>query len=214
VLLGVEPTFRLVGVLVILFVLALPVLLVLILLRDEDKTAMDYVRDVLANPRRVLQDSLADGEKVLSWSRPAITAYLWNERRVALQTFVTLLAFVYFTFLHQSPLPLGKIAFLVFDGHILYLAYRRLEDWYTLYVFTDRRVMRLSGVFNRDSASIDWPRIQDFAWQQAFLGRLLGYATLRVDSASEKASLKELKDIPGRFRINNLMVENLKRHER
>ena len=200
-------------VLIIVFIATLPVVLVNILLRDEDKRPMQYVREVLATPSRVLQESLGEDEKVLKWSRPAITAYLWRERRLSLQTFIAGLVWALFFVNLGLFHVVSLILFMLFDGLILYLMYRRLEDLYTLYVFTDRRVMRLSGVFNRDQASIDWPRIVDFSWQQAFLGRLLGYATLRVDSASEKASFKEMRDIPGRFRINQLMVEQLAKHE-
>jgi Bacterial PH domain len=170
-----------------LFVLVVAILLASILLRDEDKGLKDFVGDIFRSPYRELKDNLGGHETVLLYKRPAITAFLWRERRLAAQTFFFALLWLLFAKVLGLGHSFALGLFLVFDGHILYVFYRRLEDIYTLYVFTNQRVMRLSGVFNRDQASIDWHQIVDTSWQQSFLGRLLGYATLRVDSASEKA---------------------------
>ncbi len=191
---------------------ALLVLLVNILLRDEEQGPIGFAKELLASPSRVVRENLGEGEKVILWSRPAIAAYLVKETRLTVQTLAVMVLWVVAIFVRGFASTTAIIAFLIFDGHALYLAYRRLEDLYTLYVFTNQRVMRLSGIFNRDQASIDWLRVVDFGWKQPFLGRLFGYATLRVDSASEKASLAELRDIPGRFKVNKIIVEELAKH--
>jgi Bacterial PH domain len=196
----------------VVFLGALLVLLVNILLRDEEQGPIGFAKELLASPARVVRENLGEGEKVILWSRPAIAAYLVKETRLTLQTLAVMVLWFVAIFVRGFASTTAIIAFLIFDGHVLYLAYRRLEDLYTLYVFTNQRVMRLSGIFNRDQASIDWLRIVDFGWKQAFLGRLFGYATLRVDSASEKASLAELRDIPGRFKVNKIIVEELAKH--
>jgi Bacterial PH domain len=196
----------------VIFLGALLVLLVNILLRDEEQGPIGFAKELLASPSRVVRENLGEGEKVILWSRPAIAAYLVKETRLTIQTFVVLVIWLAAIFVRGFMSTTAIIAFLIFDGHVLYLAYRRLEDLYTLYVFTNQRVMRLSGIFNRDQASIDWLRVVDFGWKQPFLGRLFGYATLRVDSASEKASLAELRDIPGRFKVNKIIVEELAKH--
>ncbi len=191
---------------------ALLVLLVNILLRDEEQGPIGFAKDLLASPSRVVRENLGEDERVLLWSRPAIAAFLVKETRLTIQTLAVMVLWLVAIFVRGFASTTAIIAFLIFDGHVLYLAYRRLEDLYTLYVFTNQRVMRLSGIFNRDQASIDWLRVVDFGWKQPFLGRLFGYATLRVDSASEKASLAELRDIPGRFRVNKIIVEELAKH--
>lgn len=196
----------------VVFLGALLVLLVNILLRDEEQGPIGFAKELLASPSRVVRENLGEDEKVLLWSRPALAAYLVKETRLSLQTFLMLVLWLFAMAIRGVASTTAIIAFLIFDGHVLYLAYRRLEDLFTLYVFTNQRVMRLSGVFNRDQASIDWDRVVDFGWKQPFLGRLLGYATLRVDSASEKASLAELRDIPGRFKVNKIIVEELAKH--
>ncbi len=196
----------------VIFLGALLVLLVNILLRDEEQGPIGFAKELLASPSRVVRENLGEGEKVILWSRPAIAAYLVKETRLTLQTFVVMVIWFFAIFVRGFASTTAIVAFLIFDGHVLYLAYRRLEDLYTLYVFTNQRVMRLSGIFNRDQASIDWLRVVDFGWKQPFLGRLFGYATLRVDSASEKASLAELRDIPGRFKVNKIIVEELAKH--
>ncbi len=196
----------------VIFLGALLVLLVNILLRDEEQGPIGFAKELLASPSRVVRENLGEGERVILWSRPAIAAYLVKETRLTVQTFVVFVIWLFAIFVRGFTSTTAIIAFLIFDGHMLYLAYRRLEDLYTLYVFTNQRVMRLSGIFNRDQASIDWLRVVDFGWKQPFLGRLFGYATLRVDSASEKASLAELRDIPGRFKVNKIIVEELAKH--
>jgi membrane protein YdbS with pleckstrin-like domain len=196
----------------VIFLGALLVLLVNILLRDEEQGPIGFAKELLASPSRVVRENLGSEETVSLWTRPALTAYLLREARLTLQTTAVLVIWIgtgwYWGFFSTVAL----VVFLIFDGHVLYLVYKRIEDLFTLYVFTNQRVMRLSGVFNRDQASIDWVRVVDFGWKQPFLGRLFGYATLRVDSASEKASLAELRDIPGRFRVNKIIVEELAKH--
>jgi uncharacterized membrane protein YdbT with pleckstrin-like domain len=196
----------------VIFIGALLVLLVNILLRDEEQGPIGFAKELLASPSRVVKENLGEGEEVILWSRPSIFAYLVKETRLTLQTVAVFILWLIAIFVRGFVSTTAIIAFLIFDGHVLYLAYRRLEDLYTLYVFTNQRVMRLSGIFNRDQASIDWLRVVDFGWKQPFLGRLLGYATLRVDSASEKASLAELRDIPSRFKVNKIIVEQLAKH--
>jgi membrane protein YdbS with pleckstrin-like domain len=196
----------------VIFLAALLVLLVNILLRDEEQGPIGFARELVASPARVVRENLGEDEKVILWSRPAIAAFLVKESRLTVQTLVVMVIWFFAIAARGFVSTTAIIAFLIFDGHVLYLAYKRLEDLYTLYVFTNQRVMRLSGIFNRDQASIDWLRVVDFAWKQPFLGRLFGYATLRVDSASEKASLAELRDIPGRFKVNKIIVEELAKH--
>ena len=210
---GALPDLGLYWIAVAVIVLGvLLVLLVNILLRDEEQGPIGFARELLASPGRVVRENLGEDERVILWSRPAIAAYLVKETRLTLQTLAVMVLWLVAIYVRGFASTTAIIAFLIFDGHVLYLAYRRLEDLYTLYVFTNQRVMRLSGIFNRDQASIDWLRVVDFGWKQPFLGRLFGYATLRVDSASEKASLAELRDIPGRFRVNKIIVEELAKH--
>jgi membrane protein YdbS with pleckstrin-like domain len=199
-------------IVVVVFLAALLVLLLNILLRDEEQGPIGFARELFASPSRVVRENLGQEERVLLWTRPALAAYLLKETRLTLQTTLVLVLWFVAIVARGFFSTTAIVVFLIFDGHVLYLVYKRLEDLFTLYVFTNQRVMRLSGVFNRDQASIDWVRVVDFGWKQPFLGRLFGFATLRVDSASEKASLAELRDLPGRFRVNKIIVDELAKH--
>jgi Bacterial PH domain len=198
------------GTLILVVVIGL---LIGIITDDDEKSVGQYLSDVFATPSKVVHEALGPGESLITWRRPAFSAYVWREKRLAAQTTGAGLLCLIFAFMFGPFSAPALLAFLVFDGHILFMFYRRLEDWYTLYVFTDQRVLHLQGVFERDAASIEWPRVVDFSWQQAFLGRLLGFATLRMDSASERAGFKELRDIPSRYTINRLIVEQLAKHD-
>jgi Bacterial PH domain len=201
---------------IILLLIAVPTaLLVLfanILLRDEEIGPIDFMRDLLASPQSVVESNLGEGEQVLLWTRPSLGAYIVRQGKFSLQTIavgVLLGIVIVATWPIWPPRPPVLVVFLIFDIHLMVLAYRRLEDFFTIYVLTNQRVMRLSGVVQRDQASIDWPRVVDFSWKQSFAGRLFGFATLRVDSASERASLSELRDIPNRPTINQFVVQQL-----
>lgn len=203
--------------LILLMAIAIPTALLVIfaniLLRDEEIGPIDFVRDLLASPETVVQSNLGEGEQVLLWTRPSLGAYIVRQGRFSLQTIaVGVLWLVAIGFARSFVRPLPLFVFLLFDIHLMVLAYRRLEDFFTIYVLTNQRVMRLSGVVQRDQASIDWPRVVDFSWKQSFAGRLFGFATLRVDSASERASLNELRDIPNRPTINQFVIQQLARH--
>ena len=198
----------------IVFLASVVVLLANILLRDEEAGPIGFARELLASPANVVQENLVGGEQILNRSRPAIAAFLIKETRLSLQTFAVMILWILIAYTAGLFSFFGLIAFLVFDSHVLYLLYRRAEDLFTLYVFTNQRVMKASGIFNRDLAVMEWDKVVDYSWKQSFNGRLFGYATLRVDSASEKASLSELRDIPSRSKVNQILIDALARRER
>jgi uncharacterized membrane protein YdbT with pleckstrin-like domain len=93
-----------------------------------------------------------------------------------------------------------------------YFFARRLQQWYTIYVFTNERAMIIKGFLDRDVRSIQWRQVTNERWQQPFIGRILGYATLSLNTASEKAGTLEMADIPGRFEVNQRLAELLDVH--
>jgi uncharacterized membrane protein YdbT with pleckstrin-like domain len=53
------------------------------------------------------------------------------------------------------------------------------------YVLTDRRLLRLSGVFSRSSMDSYLDKINNVEHRQTFWGRILGYGDVEIDTASE-----------------------------
>lgn len=88
-----------------------------------------------------------------------------------------------------------------------------LLNHYTRYVMTNFRVIRTQGILRRENFSIPWGRITDFAWDQSTLGRLLGYATIRLVTASEESGLKELKNLSDPEGFNAVFVRLIERRQ-
>jgi membrane protein YdbS with pleckstrin-like domain len=74
------------------------------------------------------------------------------------------------------------IALLAFVG-------RRIRAHVDEYVVTNRRIIRRVGLFSREIQQAPLEKIQDITIEQGFLGRLLDYGTVIVETASEKGML-------------------------
>jgi membrane protein YdbS with pleckstrin-like domain len=203
---NVDAVFNVVIIVVLLGLLAL--LFLMLITRDEERGLRDFAREFLATPQAVIRQNLGPTETELRSFRPALPAFLL---RNLVGILIGLLVALLSAAIGFAVGGLNGLAFfvLVISTEVIVFLIKRFSEYYTLYVFTDDRVMKLSGVITRHEASINWERITDIAWEQSFSGRLFGFATLRVDSANEKAALKELKDIPNRAEVNQVVTERL-----
>jgi uncharacterized membrane protein YdbT with pleckstrin-like domain len=99
------------------------------------------------------------------------------------------------------------LAFVAFDIVVVWLVVQRLQVFYTRYVITTFRVLRTSGVLTRKNEWIPWVKITDLSFRQTMLGRIFGYATIRIESANEESGLKDLSDLKDPVRFNRILVE-------
>jgi uncharacterized membrane protein YdbT with pleckstrin-like domain len=53
------------------------------------------------------------------------------------------------------------------------------------YVVTNRRVMQLAGVFNKNITDSSLDKVNDVKMSQSFMGRMLGYGNIEILTASE-----------------------------
>jgi uncharacterized membrane protein YdbT with pleckstrin-like domain len=53
------------------------------------------------------------------------------------------------------------------------------------YVVTDRRVIQLAGVFNKNVTDSSLDKVNDVKLTQSFMGRMLGYGNIEILTASE-----------------------------
>jgi uncharacterized membrane protein YdbT with pleckstrin-like domain len=85
--------------------------------------------------------------------------------------------------------PLGWIAAaFVVIALVAFLA-RRIRANMDEFVVTNRRVIRKVGVFAREIQHAPIEKIQDVTIEQGIVGRMLGYGTVIVETASEKGML-------------------------
>jgi membrane protein YdbS with pleckstrin-like domain len=194
--------------LVVILLTVLALLFLMVITRDEERGLRDFAKEFLATPQAVIRQNLGPTEYVLHTARPATWAFvLRNLTGLSIGLLIALVS-VAVGLTVGGLTGLAIFIFVLSTLGVVFLS-KRFTEYYTLYVFTDDRVMKLSGVLTRSEASINWERVTDIAWDQSFAGRLLGFATLRVDSANEKAVLKELKDIPNRAEVNQVVTERL-----
>jgi membrane protein YdbS with pleckstrin-like domain len=190
---------------VFVLVCVLAMLFVLLITRDEERPWFDFAKEFLAGPQSVIRQNLGPTEQVVKTYRPALPAFLLrNFTELTIGLAVAILSL--FVGVAVGGITGLAISIFVISTEVVIFLVKRFTEYYTLYVFTDDRVMKLSGVLKRNEASINWERVTDIAWDQSFTGRLFGFATLKVDSANEKAALKELRDIPNRGEVNQIVT--------
>jgi uncharacterized membrane protein YdbT with pleckstrin-like domain len=73
---------------------------------------------------------------------------------------------------------------------------------------TDQRVLYRRGVFGRFSRSIGLGRVQDVTTAQGFIGRLLGYGTVEVESAARDGA-EVFDHVPDPVGFRNVLFEQL-----
>jgi uncharacterized membrane protein YdbT with pleckstrin-like domain len=93
------------------------------------------------------------------------------------------------------------LGFLVVLGLGVFLAVRGAQAWFTRYVITDLRVLRVTGVFNRHAEFIPWAKVTDIARSESLLQWMAGTATIRIESANERSGFRAMDDVedPARF---------------
>jgi len=77
----------------------------------------------------------------------------------------------------------GLLLLLVPIGHFCLRFWRW---WNDLYVVTNRRLIRITGMFNKRVSDTALEKINDILMEQSSLGRVLGFGDIEIISGSEK----------------------------
>ncbi len=81
--------------------------------------------------------------------------------------------------------PLALLVLLILVAPIASLTRDVLRWSNRKYVITNRRVIQISGVFNKDVVDLSLEKVNDVMLDQSFLGRVFGYGDIEVLTASE-----------------------------
>lgn len=82
------------------------------------------------------------------------------------------------------------------------------------FIITNRRVIQLSGVFNKNVTDSNLEKVNDVKMEQTLLGRLFGYGDIEILTASELGvNLFERIDDPIRFKTAMLNAKEAFDHE-
>ncbi len=151
-------------------------------------------RTLLAPPADTIETYLVPGEELLHVDAPALNAFVIEELPaivVMLLAGVTAIAWGAKT----GSLLVTGAAMILAGVVMLRLRVKRWNERYTAYVLTTARVMKISGFFRRSAAWIPWVKVTDVRFEASLMGRLLGYATIYIDSANETSGLAEMKNL-------------------
>jgi hypothetical protein len=81
-------------------------------------------------------------------------------------------------------------------GALVRLAWKVLEWWHELLVVTDKRFMVISGIIQTKNSMMPITKVTDMSFMRPFFGQILGYGTLRVESAGQKQDLERIDYLP------------------
>jgi uncharacterized membrane protein YdbT with pleckstrin-like domain len=93
-------------------------------------------------------------------------------------------------YLLQSLLWYAAVAAVVRFG------WKVLEWWLEVIVVTDKRFMITSGIIETKNSMMPIGKVTDLSFLRPVLGQVLGYGTLRVESAGQKQDLETIKYLP------------------
>ncbi|MCC7360176.1 MAG: PH domain-containing protein [Anaerolineales bacterium] len=131
-----------------------------------------------------LQSLLAKDERILH-----ITHRHWLVlvREVASELLLSLALIVLITLLLVFPIagPLVALGYLLLLLPLISLSHDALEWYNRKYVVTDRRVIFLEGVFNKDVTDSSLEKVNDVKLEQSMWGRVLDYGDVEILTGSE-----------------------------
>jgi uncharacterized membrane protein YdbT with pleckstrin-like domain len=118
-----------------------------------------------------------------------------------LQTFgIVIAAFVLSVlvsrFMGEGVWPLQSLLWYAAVVALMRLGWKVLEWWIEEIIVTDKRFMITSGVIQTKNSMMPITKVTDMSFLRPFAGQLLGYGTLRVESAGQKQDLEKIEYVP------------------
>ncbi|MET1231453.1 MAG: PH domain-containing protein [Candidatus Limnocylindrales bacterium] len=151
---------------------------------------------------------LADGEIIIVRSRQHWLALVAKARWALLAWLVTIGALIIiFVFSVESPARdvLAWIALAALVVGILLFILHAWRWWAQDYIVTNRRIMKVEGVFNKNAADSSLEKINDAVLRQGVIARMLGYGDLDILTAAD-AAIDRYRMLAGaaRFKVEML----------
>jgi membrane protein YdbS with pleckstrin-like domain len=148
-----------------------------------------------ASPDQILYSLLASKEVVVYGQSPSFSAFLIEQVAPLLLLLlvggITLNAVAF----GSSLLIYGIIFVVVGLAWLLLSAKWIFRDRYIRYVLTTMRVMRVRGFIKRENAWIPLAKVTDVRYNSGLIGRMFGFAEIRIDSANEESGLKYMRNL-------------------
>lgn len=94
-----------------------------------------------------------------------------------------------------GPIELGWVFLLAGLVLLVYGGYRMMREHMDIFVITNMRVFRASGVFAQTVATMPIARILDITVNKPFIGRILNYGHFVFESAAQEQGLRDIRSI-------------------
>ncbi|MGH9228379.1 MAG: PH domain-containing protein [Acidimicrobiales bacterium] len=156
-------------------------------------------------PDEIIEEYLGTDERMIHNDHPSFQAFVTEHILLVLGLFIAAGLFVGVVL--NGSLTAVLLTFLLLAIVLLVLVLIRLGERYTSYVITNVRIMRVSGILTRRVHSIPWMRVTDLTFDQSWLGRMLGFATLHIESANEDSGLRDLTGVSKPMDFNKYLVD-------
>jgi uncharacterized membrane protein YdbT with pleckstrin-like domain len=161
---------------------------------------------LIPTPDVIVRSYLTTDEQMILVDQPSNKAFVVEAaKEILLLAAVLILTGVWVT--QGGSRSVAAIGFIAVDIILIVLIIERLRRWFVRYVLTDFRVMRSWGIVTRKMAWIPWAKVTDVSISQSFFGRLLGYATVRIESANEASGLGVINDLRDPHRFHRVISE-------
>lgn len=105
------------------------------------------------------------------------------------------LAFVLDIALPASAAVARDLLWLVWAASVWYLAWQYVNWWSDRFVVTDKRVMWVHGLFNRNADMMPLSKVTDMRYERSVPGRLFGYGSFIMESAGQDQALSRIDHI-------------------
>jgi hypothetical protein len=155
---------------------------------------------------------LSSGERIVYRNKQHPFVFIWGAR-------YTVLAFVFafLLFWLRSGLGsdsasgtlatiLGWVTAILFFGGLVVAAWTALRYVNQEYVITNRRVIQVEGVFNRNATDSSLEKINDAVLTQSVFGRMFDFGDLTVLTASE-SGIEKMRMIRGPIAYKKKMLD-------
>ena len=108
-----------------------------------------------------------------------------------------------------GPIELGWLFLIAALGLLVHAGWRALWQYMDIFVVTNMKVIRFTGVLNQRSAATTMRRVLDITLEQPVAGRILKYGHFVFESAAQEQGLREIRNIGNPDRLNHIIQEQL-----
>lgn len=115
---------------------------------------------------------------------------------------------------NDVPIWIGYLPLLLTLGGLLSAIWTYLNWIRLLYVITDEEIYVKHGLVSRDVTQVRLTRVQNTAYSQSIVERLLSYGDIKIFTAGTSTEDLVFKSVPHPERVNRTLTDLLSEHDR